>query len=107
MPLREIDVEELQEVGPEHVYLVDVREFAEYVDGHVPGALLVPLATVADRLDDFPTDRTIHLICAVGGRSMRAAEFLSGQGLDVVNIAGGTKAWVAGGHPVETGLQGS
>ena len=41
-------------------------------------------------------------ICRVGGRSERAARFLRAQGLDVVNLTGGMRAWAASGLEVVT-----
>jgi rhodanese-related sulfurtransferase len=43
------------------------------------------------------------VICATGARSGRAVEFLNKQGYDTVNVAGGSKAWLEAGHPVEHG----
>ena len=43
------------------------------------------------------------MICAVGGRSQAAAEFLRGVGFDAVNVAGGTNAWVAAAFPTAPG----
>ena len=57
----------------------------------MPGAIPVPLATVPDELDDFPTEGPVYVICAAGGRSRRAAEFLRNNGVDAVNVAGGTR----------------
>jgi rhodanese-related sulfurtransferase len=93
----EIDVDALEAATAAGGVVVDVREPDEYEQAHVPGARLVPLATVPERLDEFPTSGTVYLICASGGRSRRAAEFLRAQGVDAVNVAGGTKAWLAAG----------
>jgi glyoxylase-like metal-dependent hydrolase (beta-lactamase superfamily II)/rhodanese-related sulfurtransferase len=83
--------------------LVDVREPDEYVAGHVPGAVNVPQADLASRLDELPPERQILVICQGGFRSLRAAQFLKQQGYDrVVNVEGGTAAWRAAGKPVET-----
>ncbi|MBU6328413.1 MAG: rhodanese-like domain-containing protein [Acidobacteria bacterium] len=98
----EIDVADLETILDD-VHLVDVREPDEYTDGHVPGAVLIPLATVPDSLDRFPRDRTVHVICAAGARSARAVEFLRANGVDAVNIAGGTGAWISSGRSVITG----
>jgi rhodanese-related sulfurtransferase len=105
MSVHEIDVEQLAEVLDGGARLVDVREPDEYVDGHVPGAVLVPLGTVPDEVDAFRGDGPAYVICKSGGRSMRAAQFLAEQGLDVVNVAGGTMAWIQSGRPVATGDQ--
>ena len=98
----EIDVTTLAGII-EDVFLVDVREADEYDEAHVPGALLIPLATIPDTFEQLPTDRTIHVICAAGGRSARAVEFLCGMGLDAVNVAGGTGAWIQSGAPTVAG----
>lgn len=103
MTVREIDVDELERLLASGVELIDVREPDEYEDARVPGARLVPLATVPDELDNLPTDTTLYLVCASGGRSMRAAEFLIERGLDAVNVAGGTKGWQAAGKAVASG----
>lgn len=103
--LREIDVVELAERVKAGATVVDVREADEYTDGHVPGAILVPLSELADRVDDVPADTTVLLICKLGGRSARAGEFLAGHGRDVINVAGGTMAWIDAGYEVTTGDQ--
>ena len=99
--VKEIDVEELERLGT--VPLIDVREPDEYESGHVPGAVLVPLGSVpAADLSQFEGS-SLYVICKSGGRSMRACEFLADAGFDVVNIAGGTMAWVTSGRSVVEG----
>ena len=105
MDVPEIDVAELAEKRAAGAPLIDVREPDEYEEAHVPGAHLVPLGTVPDRLAEVPTEGTVYVICAKGGRSMRAAQFYREQGIDAVNVAGGTTAWVDAGHPVDTGSE--
>lgn len=83
--------------------MIDVREPDEYAEGHVPGAPLIPLASVPDRLADIPADGPVLIICKSGGRSRNAAEFLRTQGIDAINVAGGTMDWIRAGHPVVTG----
>ena len=63
----------------------------------------MPLATVPDHVEDLPTDRPFLVICAMGGRSARAVQYLRAQGHDATNVAGGTKAWIDSGRPVVTG----
>lgn len=84
-------------------YLLDVRRDDEYAEAHVPGAVHIPLDQLADRSGEVPAEQRIHVICASGGRSMAAAKALSGAGVDAVNVAGGTNAWIEAGRPVETG----
>jgi rhodanese-related sulfurtransferase len=107
MSVSEISVDELAALldATPSLRLIDVREVDEYESGHVPGARLVALGTVPDHVDAFRGDGPAYVICKSGGRSMRACEFLSDQGLDVVNVAGGTMGWVTSGRDVVDGNQ--
>lgn len=82
--------------------LVDVREIEEYEQGHIPGAVNIPLNTVPTRIAEIPQDKAVVLVCARGGRSAMAAEFLTGQGYrQLYNLVDGTLGWVASGLPTE------
>ena len=88
--------------------LIDVRQPKEYENRHIPGAKLIPIAELDKHLDEIDPSKPTLVYCAVGGRSRVAAQMLSGKGLgNVINIAGGIKAWdgqVAVGSE-ETGLE--
>jgi rhodanese-related sulfurtransferase len=101
----EITVDELAERLAAGALVIDVREPDEYTAGHVPSARPIPLGEVPDRAGEVPTDQTVYFICARGGRSRRAAEFVASQGVDAVNVAGGTMGWIEAGHEVVTGEQ--
>jgi rhodanese-related sulfurtransferase len=105
MSINEVSVDELEAAIAIGARLVDVRETDEYVEGHVPGAVHIALATVPDNVDAFGGDGPTYVICKSGGRSMRACQFLAEQGLDVVNVAGGTTAWMLSGRAVVDGNQ--
>ena len=83
--------------------VIDVREPDEYTAGHVPSARPIPLGDIPDRGDEIPTGETVYFICAVGARSLRAAELMAGRGVDGVNVTGGTRAWIDSGRDVVTG----
>jgi rhodanese-related sulfurtransferase len=101
----EIDVDELESRLAGGAELIDVRETNEYDEAHVPGAWLLPLSELSDRVDEVPSDHPVLLICRSGARSMRAAESLAAQGRDVTNVAGGTLAWMASGRDIATGME--
>jgi rhodanese-related sulfurtransferase len=101
----EIDVEQLAALVADGAVVFDVRNPDEYLEGHVPGATLVPLPEVPDRTAEFPTDQPVYVICAMGGRSRKASEFLIPLGVDATNVAGGTNGWIEAGHPVNEGEQ--
>ena len=86
--------------GGQPVEIVDVREPWEYAEGHLPGARLVPLASVPQHLHDLPRDRPVYLVCHVGGRSAQAAQYLEQRGVDAVNVDGGTAEWESAGYPL-------
>jgi rhodanese-related sulfurtransferase len=69
----------------------------------VPGAILIPLDQVPDRLDELPTDRDVLVVCRTGARSLVASEFLLANGIRATNVAGGTLAWVSAGNDVVEG----
>ena len=105
MDVPEIDIPALARLHDAGPVLIDVRELHEYTEAHVPGATLIPLATVPEHLDQVPREGTVYVICAVGGRSRRAAEYYRTQGIDAVNVAGGTMAWMEAGQPTSSGLE--
>jgi rhodanese-related sulfurtransferase len=99
----EIDVDELEGHHSGGAVVIDVREPHEYEEAHVPGAVLIPMGEVQERVDDFRQPGPIYLICATGARSRRVAEFLETQGIESINVVGGTMAWIDAGFPVDQG----
>ena len=82
--------------GPErdNVVLLDVREQEELEVASVKGVWHIPMNQVPKRLDELPRDKPLVVMCHVGGRSRRVAEFLIGNGFDhVFNLDGGIDAW--------------
>ncbi len=103
MPVHEITVDELATRLDAGALTVDVRQPDEYVAGHVPGAVLVPLNDVPARIGEFPTGQVVPVICRSGARSLAACEYLVANGIDAVNVIGGTLAWVESGRGVVRG----
>ena len=105
VPEIEIDIKEAVRRHQAGTTVIDVREPEEYLEGHVPGAPLIPLGTLPGRLDEVPADGQVLVICKSGGRSAHAVEQLRSAGIDAVNIAGGTMAWINAGQRVVTGAE--
>lgn len=103
MEVPEIDVAELARRWADGATVIDVRRRDEYEEGHVPGARLVTLDEVPSRQAELPAESELLIICKSGARSHKAAEFLRQQGVEAVNVAGGTMAWIEAGHPTVTG----
>lgn len=75
--------------------VVDVREPWEYKQGHVPGAILIPLGQLSGRVAELNTERPVAVICASGSRSQSAAALLGQKGFKTIyNVVGGTGAWM-------------
>ncbi len=93
--------ERLDEGGA--LQVVDVRRPGEYAAGHVPGAASRPLDRLESEVRSLDPSRPTAVICAGGYRSSAATSVLRRHGFrDLVNVVGGTSAWVAAGYEVET-----
>lgn len=102
-PFTRISVDEAREMmSRDDVAVIDVRELHEYKAGHVPGAKLIPVASVYARREELPRDKDVIFLCAVGQRSALACEMAAAAGLTrLFNLEGGTEAWIKAGNAVE------
>ena len=89
---------ELDDVLAAGATLIDVRTPAEHARGAIPGALLIPVDELRDRIDEVP-DGPVVIHCAVGVRGHTAARILRQRGwTEVWNLDGGYTTWSAGEH---------
>lgn len=101
MSVPEVSVQEAAaRAAAGEVLLLDVREPAEWQAGRAAGAVLVPLGELTP--DAVPTGRPVVAVCRSGNRSGLATAALREAGLDVVNLAGGMRAWADAGLPLVT-----
>lgn len=101
--VRDIDVATLKsdrDAGTVPV-LVDVRTVDEFAEGHVPGAVNIPMDQLSERAGELDKSQDVYLICRSGGRSARAGKQLAELGFSPVNVEGGTLAWIEAGQAVE------
>lgn len=101
--MREVDLTALETALADGAPVIDVRERDEYAQVRVPGVTLIPMSEFVARVDEIPAADTVYVICAVGGRSLQVADYLSGRGINAVSVAGGTDAWARSGRPTESG----
>jgi rhodanese-related sulfurtransferase len=91
------------DIGPDTV-LLDVREDDEWDDGHIEGSIHLPMGRLPDALaagiDWLTPDIPVVVVCAVGARSARVADWLNGQGYQAINLDGGLYAWIQAGRPL-------
>jgi hydroxyacylglutathione hydrolase len=100
----QVMVEELYDrlKEPGDLQVIDVRSPAEFGRAHVPGAINVSLKTLSAHLEKVNPARPVALVCISGYQSSTAASLMARQGLKkVLNVAGGTEAWIKAGYPVE------
>lgn len=85
------------------VTLIDARTSEEYDEAHVPGAINVPIADLADFAKDRgkSNDEVVVTMCGSSGRGAKAATILDSLGIRNVRILeGGLKAWREAGLPI-------
>ena len=75
----------------------------EVAPARIAGARHIPLSALVERLDEVPRDRTVYVMCHVGGRSAQATQYLEANGFDAVNVSGGIVEWYRAGLPVTMG----
>ena len=89
--LNQIFVEELRNYDSSKHFILDVRETIELVGGFFENSVNIPLSELRKRMEEIPKDKEIWAYCAVGLRGYLAERFLSQNGYNAKNIAGGYK----------------
>ena len=82
-----------KQLNAHSVSIVDVRDPDEFENGHVPGAINLPLHQIRQRLDELPRDREVWLYCGVGQRAYYATRVLMQNGFRVKNLPGGFRTY--------------
>ncbi|MCK7459978.1 rhodanese-like domain-containing protein [Idiomarina aminovorans] len=114
--VNEVNTEELQKAMEQGARVIDVREPAEYGQGHIREAVNMPRGVLEMQLNQHPdvagydnaleriADKPLYLICRTGGRSALAAESLQRMGFDnVYSVDGGMSSWQEKKLPVVAG----
>jgi rhodanese-related sulfurtransferase/DNA-binding transcriptional ArsR family regulator len=103
VPVRTLDRTELmQQARSGDVLVLDVRPAEEFAQGHIPGALSIPVGELADRLDELPADAEVVAYCrgAYCVMSHDAVRLLRGRGRQAQVLAEGMLEWRAAGGQV-------
>ncbi len=86
---RQVNVDKVRELVENNACIIDVREKYEYEDGHIKGAVNIPLSELRKRTDEIPKDKDVYIHCRSGQRSYNAILALQNLGYDnLYNIAG-------------------
>jgi rhodanese-related sulfurtransferase len=87
--------------------LLDIRDADAFAQGHIPGALSLPLADIPARVASLPKDRQYVAYCwrDTCHLAARAAIDLMQHGFDVQELNAGWREWTSFGYPVESGVK--
>ncbi len=82
----------------ENIVLIDVRDKAEFAQGHIEGAINIPMAIVSDEIEnEVPNkDQKIFVNCLSGGRSKASCSLIEAKGYTNVHDIGGVMSWSYG-----------
>ncbi len=75
--------------------LVDVRTPAEYAQGHIDGAVNIPVDDLRGRLDELDPRKPVYVYCQSGQRSYLACRILTGRGFAASHLAGGYRLYAS------------
>ena len=85
-------------------FILDVRQPDEWNAVHIPGATLIPLDKLEERVNEVPKDKEVVVVCRSGNRSQAGRDILKNAGFtQVTSMAGGVTQWKAAGYPTATG----
>ena len=101
--MSEATLEQFAAAHADGATVIDVREPGEYVGGHVPGAVLMPMGHLPSRTGELDRSRDVYVVCASGNRSGAMTDYLVNAGFSALSVAGGTSSWISSGRPVVTG----
>lgn len=86
---KQVNVDKVRELVEEKAIIIDVREESEFKEGHIVGALNIPLGQLRERSDEIPKDKPVYLHCRSGQRSYNGVKMLQNMGYNnVYNITG-------------------
>ena len=88
------DMKKAMDDSSSNIAFLDVREYDEVEIAKIEGVPLIPLGELPQRFMELDPNQTIYIHCKVGGRSLKAVEFLKQQGFKYCkSVAGGINAW--------------
>lgn len=100
----EITVDQAAQKRDQGAFILDVREPSEWTSFHIPGATLIPLGDLPNRLNEVPKDQEVVVVCRTGHRSAQGRDILLQAGFPkVTSMAGGVTQWQTQGLPIATG----
>lgn len=87
--------------GDKNLVILDIRPPSHYNNGHIKGALHIPMPMIVDKMDMIPRDKKIAVVCALDTNSAFVVAVLRMFGYDAWVVDGGVPGWVKMGMPLE------
>jgi rhodanese-related sulfurtransferase len=92
--VQDVSAADFQKAVDAGYQLIDVRTAQEYAQGHIPGAVNIPIDVLPSSLVSIDKSKPVAVYCASGARSLNAKQFLAAQGYrTVINLAQGIASW--------------
>lgn len=90
-----VSIEDAKElIDANKVTVIDVRSQEEFNEGHIPGAMLIPLPELEKRIGELNKDTHYLIICRSGSRSAQASDLLIQNGFKhIYNVEKGMNKW--------------
>jgi rhodanese-related sulfurtransferase len=99
-----VTVTQTAQLRDQGAFILDVREPSEWTQFHIPGANLIPLGSLPNRINEVPKDRQVVVVCRTGIRSAQGRDILLKAGFTKISsMTGGMNQWQAQGLPIATG----
>lgn len=100
----DLSVAQAYEKYEQDTFFLDVRQPEEWNGYRIPGTTLIPLESLAARVNELPRDKEIVVVCRTGNRSQKGVDILEAAGFtNVYNMVGGVNQWQASGYPIFSG----
>jgi rhodanese-related sulfurtransferase len=81
--------------------ILDVRTASEYEDGHIEGAVNIPVQELSARFDELSNEDELLVYCRAGNRSAQAVGLLQDVGFTkIYHMDAGITGWIEAGYPV-------
>jgi rhodanese-related sulfurtransferase len=90
--IKDVTVQALQPLLASHPLIIDIREPHELFTGFIPGAINIPMMTLALNHEEYMTpDQTVYIVCEHGVRSAQFVEVFAPMYHNLINVLGGTE----------------
>lgn len=101
--MKEISIEDAKKlIEKEDISIIDARTLEEYRQGHIPGAVLIPLSELVDEVNSLDRNQNYLIYCRSGGRSAMALYILEKNGYKGMNLIEGFEGWKRHNLPTRT-----